>query len=221
MNSAVLNKTYEAPPFCEREILRYVGCKEADNELSNLMELCINEVKNKLTYKVCYCELPLRVDGNICDFKVFRLKSEKLAVNLRGCKRVLLFAATVGVEVDRLIAKYGRIAPSRALIFQAIGAERIEALCNAFCEDIAKERGMGIRPRFSPGYGDLSLAAQKDIFSVLDCSRRIGLSLNSSLLMSPSKSVTAFAGLCDIEENPTKNKCSACDKKDCSFRSIL
>lgn len=221
MNSAVLNKIYAEPSFCEREILRYAGCKGADSELIALVELCIKEVKDKLTYKVCYCELPLKVDGDICDFGVFRLESEKLAVNLRGCERVLLFAATVGIEIDRLIAKYGRISPSKALIFQAIGAERIEALCNAFCEDIVKEKGMVVRPRFSPGYGDLSLTAQKDIFSVLDCSRRIGLSLNSSLLMSPSKSVTAFAGLCDIEEKPTKNKCSTCDKEDCSFRSIL
>jgi len=36
---------------------------------------------------------------------------------------------------------------------------------------------------------------QRDIFAVLDCPRKIGLSLNGSLLMSPSKSVTAIIGI--------------------------
>lgn len=200
MNTVVSVKTYKEPPFCEREILRYAGCKEADNEVSALLKSCVNEVKGKLVYKVCYCELPVTVDGDICDLGAFRLQSEKLAVNLKDCERVILFAATVGVGLDRLIARYGRISPSKALMLQAIGAERIEALCDAFCEDISKEKGFNIRPRFSPGYGDLPLTAQKDIFSVLECSKRIGLSLTDSMLMSPSKSVTAFAGLFDGEK---------------------
>lgn len=195
MNSVVLSKIYPQPPFCEKEILRYAGCKNTDNEISNLLDTCIKEVKDKLTYKVCYRELYVSVTDDICDFTIFSLQSRKLALNLKGCKKVILFAATIGVEIDRLIAKYGHISPSKALMFQAIGAERIEALCNVFCEDIANELNSELMPRFSPGYGDLSLVSQKDIFAVLDCSKRIGLSLNDSLLMSPSKSVTAFVGL--------------------------
>ena len=48
--------------------------------------------------------------------------------------------------------------------------------------------------RFSPGYGDFDIVYQKDIFAILDCPKRIGLTLNSSLMMSPSKSVTAIIG---------------------------
>ena len=79
---------------------------------------------------------------------------------------------------------------------------------------------MCIRDRFSPGYGDLSLALQKDIFAVLDCPRKIGITLNESLLMSPSKSVTAIIGVCD--EKPecadNENKCESCTKQDCAYR---
>ena len=39
------------------------------------------------------------------------------------------------------------------------------------------------------------LRYQKDIFSVLDCQRKIGLTLNDSMLMSPTKSVTAIIGI--------------------------
>ncbi len=78
----------------------------------------------------------------------------------------------------------------------------------------------GQRPRFSPGYGDLTLLAQKDIFAVLDCGKRIGLTLNDSLLMSPSKSVTAFVGI-GGNQKQTQEKCSACQMANCTFRGVL
>ena len=62
---------------------------------------------------------------------------------------------------------------------------------------IKKEKGV-IRPRFSPGYGDLPIEIQKDIFRALDCPRRIGLTLNENLLMSPTKSVSAIIGIVKI-----------------------
>ena len=119
------------------------------------------------------------------------------ALRYAGCREAVLFAATVGVGLDRLIARYGAVAPSRAVMLQAIGAERIEALCDVFCNTLAVEENRALRPRFSPGYGDLPLDTQREIFRVLDCQRKIGLTLNDSLLMSPTKSVTAIVGLCD------------------------
>ena len=193
-------KFYEAPPIRRREILRYAGCAEADAATASLMEYCLTEAADALVYKVCYRELPVTVAGEMCDFGAFSVLSRQLARNLSGCGRVILFAATVGVGIDRLIQKYSRLAPSRALMMQAIGAERIEALCDAFCDDMEKEMGVSLRPRFSPGYGDLPLVVQKDIISLLEAPKRIGLSLNDSLLMSPTKSVTAFAGITNSTE---------------------
>lgn len=62
---------------------------------------------------------------------------------------------------------------------------------------MSKELDVRLKPRFSAGYGDLPLEVQKDIFRVLDCPRKIGLTLNDSLLMSPTKSVTAIVGIED------------------------
>ena len=109
-----------------------------------------------------------------------------------------MFAATVGLELDRLIARHSRLSPARALALQAYGAERIESLCDAFLRNVQSEcasEGITLRPRFSPGYGDLPLSFQRTLFETLDCARKIGLTLNESLLMSPTKSVTAIVGL--------------------------
>ena len=193
--TAIITKIYKAPPISEKEALRYAGCRAADEETLKLLRSCIDESEDKLTYNVCYGEFPVSINGGLHNFGAFSVQSADLAKNLYGCESVLLFAATVGVGIDRLISKYSRISPARSVIIDALGAERIEALCDALCEDFALENKANLKPRFSPGYDDLPLEAQKDIFAVLDCPRKIGLSLNDSLLMSPTKSVTAFAGI--------------------------
>ncbi len=204
----IVVKTYKEPQFCEKEILRYAGCRNEDSDVLELIRSCIDEVREKLSYKVCYSEFNMPIET----------ESKMLLKNLENCSSVIIFAATIGVEIDRLIAKYARISPSRALMMQAVGAERIEALCDEFCRDLENERKVNLTSRFSPGYGDLPIQVQKNIFDILDCSRKIGITLNDSFLMSPSKSVTAFIGIMNIKTKKIENKCSLCEKTDCSFR---
>lgn len=222
MSSAILRKSYAAPPFCKRDILRYAGCRAEESDVAALAESCIEEVRDKLTYRVCYRHFNVVTDGELCNFEdMFTLRSEKLAQSLDTCSEVVLFASTVGVGIDRLIARYGHLSPSRALMLQAVGAERIEALCDSFCADLEREYDCGTRPRFSPGYGDLSLAAQRQLFAVLSPERQIGLTLTDSLLMSPSKSVTAIVGLTAQKEAAVSCKCTLCDKIDCTYRGSI
>lgn len=195
MNLDIKYKSYVIDDFCDKEILRYMGCRELSGETEILLKECKDEVKSKLVYKVCYRKFGVTVTDNTCDFGLFKLCSENLALNLRGCKEAVLFAATIGADIDRIITKYSKISPAKGLIFQAIGAERIEALCDKFCAGIAAEFNTETKLRFSPGYGDLPIEAQRIIFDVLDCNRLLGLYLNQSLAMSPTKSVTAFVGL--------------------------
>ena len=184
----VTTNTYPTPPLSEKEILRYAG--GGGEEVSALLRECLFEIADKLTYKVCRAIVPVGVEKDIVDLGFVRVRSGDLAKNLDGCRSAVIFAATVGIVPDRAIAKYGVTSPAKALMFQAIGAERIEALCDA----VSAEHE-GARPRFSPGYGDLPIEFQKDIFRLLDCPRKIGLTLNESLIMSPSKSVTAIMGI--------------------------
>ena len=192
--SATCVKLYKEPPIIEKEILRYAGIRKADFEMANLIKSCINEARGAISYRVCYCETSVSIHKSLCTFDYFSIESKSLAKNLDGCNSAIIFAATLGIGFDRLITKYSRKSQSRALIFQAIGAERVEALCDAFCSDIVA-LGKSARRRFSVGYGDAPLEAQKDIFRVLDPARNIGLTLGDSLLMSPTKSVTAFIGI--------------------------
>lgn len=220
----IYTKTYNAPMIDYKEILRFSGVRGDAPELEQMLQNCIDELKGKLVYKICYREFPVIYQGGRLNLGFAETKSEALKKNLSGCDKLILFAATVGIELDRLISRYGAVSASKAFLFQAIGAERIESLCDVFNREIAEQnaaKGFAVRPRFSPGYGDFPLEMQKEIFSVLDCPRKIGLSLNESLLMSPSKSVTAIVGIaskkCAAEE---ASGCRNCAKQDCAYRSI-
>lgn len=207
MTNTVLTKTYTGLPWNRKEILRYAGAKGDLSAVDSVLDSCIQEAEGKFTYKVCYREFPVTHTEGRSDLGFMQTVSRDLSRNLQNCDRILLFAATIGIELDRLIAKYSRLSPVKALFFQAIGAERIESLCNAFNSEIndqARKAGSFTRPRFSPGYGDLPLETQKEIFKVLDCPRKIGLSLNESLLMTPSKSVTAIIGMGRAGEKDTE-----------------
>ncbi len=194
MTGNVCTKAYAAPSFERREIFRYLGSRDDSPEVSALVDGCITEVEGALLYKVCYIEADIIRDGDTLCIGNIKTDSRALKKNLDGCERAVIFAATVGISLDRLIARYSSLSPTKAVILDAIGSERIEALCDAFCEDLAAIFGK-LKPRFSPGYGDLPIEAQREIFTLLDCPRRIGLTLNESMLMSPSKSVTAIAGI--------------------------
>ena len=194
--SAVYVKEYTAPPLDRREILRYLRTETAGETLERELNEALKEALPVLSYRLCYAEFALGMAQGEIDLGFARVASRDLAKNLAGCTHVVVFAATLGVGLDRLIARYSNLSPIRALCLQAIGAERIEALCDCFCTDLRYASfGGRVHARFSPGYGDLPLDFQRHIFRVLEPPRRIGLTLNESLLMSPTKSVSALVGI--------------------------
>ncbi len=198
MLGEIFVRSYGAYPFDKGEIRRYAGAPKDFSDLDKLIDECIGEIKEASLGKVCYRELPLIFDGKTLDLSFAKTESRDLAKNLDSCESIVLFGATVGFEIDRLISKYTRVYPLKALVLQAIGAERIERLCDEFSHEIASKKakeGKTCRPRFSPGYGDLPIELQREIFSSLDCQRKIGLTLNASMLMSPTKSVSAIIGV--------------------------
>ena len=196
--ATVFTKIYDAPPIDRKELFRYAGARESLPELEALVDECISEICGKLSFKVCYTELDIAFFEDYIDLGFMKCPSKDLRKNLLGCDKIVLFAATVGIEIDRLVARYSALSPTKALIFNALGTERIESLCDLFCGEIAERYaslGKKTRPRFSAGYGDLKIEAQRDIFDVLSCPSKIGISLGNNLLMSPRKSVTAIIGV--------------------------
>ena len=137
-------------------------------------------------------------------------ESEGLVRNLSGCCGAILLAATVGPACDMLVRRASITSSADAAVYQAAGAAAIEAFLDDYNDKLKasyEAKGLFLRPRFSPGYGDLKLEHQKDWFRLLDITKQIGIELTDSLLMVPTKSVTAIIGI-GIDE--TKTGCSGC-----------
>lgn len=194
MSGTVLSKIYPPPVIDRTKILRFAACPHPNEETLELLEEGFAKLQGKLSYKVCFATYPLFLETDRCCFDGWSVESKDLVRHLSGCSAAVLFAATVGVELDRTIHRYSRLSPSLAVMLQAIGAERIEALCDTFCKEIETERGT-VTERFSPGYGDLPLSTQGEILRRLDAARRIGVTLTDRFMMLPTKSVTAFVGI--------------------------
>ncbi len=188
--------TLDLPEINKKEVCRYIGCRELTADVEKLITEADALLQGKLLGKVCYSEYGIDIDGDNIDLGFAKVKSHLLAKNLEDCRRIVLFAATVGIEVDRLILKYTKIKPSLAVCIQAFGAERVEALCDCFEEMLkAQKPEIKLHTRFSPGYGDLDIDLQTEIFKALDCYKHIGIALNENMLISPTKSVTAIIGI--------------------------
>ena len=176
------------------DVLAYLGMAGASqNVLSHEIDDCINEMLSVITFRACYESYPINICGEHISLGFAEVDSRDLAERLEGCSSVILIAATLGIGVDRLISRYSLTEPSRAVILQAVGAAAIEACLDSVCYELSLKSKT--RERFSCGYGDLELSLQRDIFAALGCEKRIGVTLNESLLMSPSKSVTAIIGV--------------------------
>ncbi len=135
---------------------------------------------------------------------------------------VALFVATIGSGVERLSRRWLRGGGViRGLVADAIGSELAESVAFLCQQDVrawARQRGLDITPRYSPGYCGMSVRQQAPLFARLPA-RAIGVRLSSSFLMTPVKSVSGLigiapAGLVAPEDYP----CSRCDHPDCMQR---
>ena len=226
-----------------REVYRYLGYRGIvpDETVRTAAEECIAQLAREVTPRQVRRLLPLtrtvREDGaERLVIEGIPVDSLALQKNLRGCEEICLMACTLGPGPDRLIRRASVAQMSRAVILQAASAAMIEDLCdlvNARIREEAAERGLRTRPRFSPGYGDLPLELQRGISRILQMPKTIGVGLTDTLLMTPSKSVTAIVGLvrpgaagtadgaggADADPTCTMAGCALCGAREtCAYR---
>ena len=213
------------------EALRYAGVRDeslcGDEVIQNVVK-AVNEVGETSSPKNISIECSLEINGSECNVGGMMVKSNSLAEHLKGCDKVLLFAATLGSGVDTLIRRYSEIKMSYAVELQAAAATLIEYYCdtvNGESENEYAARGYHLRPRFSPGYGDFSIYHQPELIARLNAYKRIGLTVSDGGIMTPMKSVTAVIGLTRQRQSGrtgscASGKCAGCPNVNCEFRKV-
>ncbi len=139
---------------------------------------------------------------------------------LADCAQAVLLACTLGAGFEAMLRGEQARGMAGAALLDACGSAWVEAGCGGAEEEIsARFPGLYRTDRFSPGYGDLPLDLQRDICALLDAPRRLGVQVTDSLLMNPSKTVTAVIGLSEKPQPARVRGCAFCDlRENCQYR---
>lgn len=176
------------------------GLTEMDASQKAKIDAGIALGRSLCSLKTAYlrCDVEKEGTGSVKLKNGIEFKSNTLCEFMRGCKEIVLMASTAGQRVvdarDREMAA-GNAALS--IIIDAAASETADAgldwMQNFINKTLSRE-GMELTRRYSPGYGDFDLSAQKQVFDSL-CLNRLGIGINERHILTPEKSVLAVAGV--------------------------
>ncbi len=214
----------------KNEVLRYLEYKgqNIDSDLYSKIENCINETKEKINPRYTmgvYSISKTNEEGKKIinlDNTNLNFVSKDLFSLLENCEECIIFAATLGLEIDRQIKYNSYLDLTKSIIMDACATTAIEEYCDLIQESIEKsiiEQEKYITNRYSPGYGDLSIEINEDISNLLDARKKIGLTISTSKIMIPRKSVIAIIGVSDIKTIDKIKSCSNCSNiNNCKYK---
>ena len=196
------------------EVLRYLGAKDdPDGAMARAVkdeaDSLLRAVRPRYVYRVFPVERGPA--GVVLQGSGVTMPGDMAALLLAGCHEAALLACTLGAGFEAMLRAAQARDMARAVILDACGSALVEAGCDRAERELkARCPGQYLTDRFSPGYGDLPLAVQDTICTVLDAPKRLGVQVTGSLLMNPTKSVTAVIGLADVPQPARIRGCTYC-----------
>lgn len=198
-------------------VLKYLGYENQtiDKPLDMLIDRCIESVAAFQGHTI-HKTFDLTIDDFIViEGTILKLAGRSIRQILSQASQVVVFAATLGPQMDQMILKAGYRSSVEQMVLDACASARIEELLDEMEAAIPGYK----TPRFSPGYGDLELTVQRDLINVVE-GRRIGITVTDSQLLLPKKSVTGFIGVSDEKMNVTYGFCDDCLKRrSCDYKT--
>ncbi len=208
----------------QKEALRYLGYVGGvpDDNTQQLLNSCEEQVLSVLEPRYLYQIFdtnftPKTISLNGCTLE---LAGYDICNFLTGCEKVVVLCATLSINVDRYIKLTQYTDMAKAVIADSIASVAIEILCDNIAEEI-KEKFPEYHQttRFSPGYGDFPIEMQKELLTVLDAQKKIGITATDDCMLTPKKSVTAVIGLSTNEITENRHGCETCNLRDtCLYR---
>jgi hypothetical protein len=205
------------------EVLRYLGAGEhAPDDLKYQVEEVSQQLSQKIQPRSVWRVFPILRQGTGFFLSQTRitLTGKTASLMLKDYQQAAMLCCTLGSEFDTMLRAAQARDMAHAAILDACGSALVEAGCDKLMETIAlRLKGCYLTDRFSPGYGDLPLTLQPAICSGLETRRQLGVYTNASLLLNPTKSVTAFVGISDKPQPARVRGCGYCNMADtCTMR---
>lgn len=179
-----------------KRTLTYLGFKGDPDEVQlQMVEDAIREAKRYARPQFVYrfIELIKEEDGSYrADAPLCVSYSDLQKLFAKGdCDSLCILVSTLGSATDSKIARLAETDQSKMVLIDAASNALIEEETNAFQKRLGLKEGTF---RFAPGYGDVPLSLQREIFDLMPEISKIGIKLDDSNLMHPMKSMTGLIG---------------------------
>lgn len=216
MNTVIQTARLPLPPSPDfRQAARYLGVHTEDETTRRLLEGCAPALWAAAQPRAAWVCVPAS------DILAWQ-PGQDMEAHLAGCRSVCLLAVTLGSGVDGLLRRLSATDVAKATATDSLASTLIEQVSDELERTLRasfEERKTYLTGRFSPGYGDSGLELQPRVCALLDASRKIGLSVTESLLLTPRKSITALLGVADHPVTGKLAGCAHCTLKGkCSYR---
>jgi hypothetical protein len=196
----------------ESDVLHFLGYPKGRRpaaRLEPLLEQVLHEARKLAAARGAFRRLPVSSAAEI------GLEEEEADGLVLG-----LVTAGGGIE-QRVTELLGRGEDSRALLLDAAGSAAAEEAANRLSVRVVGGRTDGeldVGCRVSPGYGRWPLSAQRALFVRLP-HETLGVSLNTSMMMTPRKSIS-FALWLGAKKAPRSglSGCDTCGLPHCRYR---
>lgn len=215
------------------EVLRYLGYhgQELTPELEGRLDAVVERCLQTARPRACLRQFGIKERGKtadgmpevVLDGCSLKLAGTSMQEHLQGAVAVGVMAVTIGADIERELRRLALVDPLEQVMFDAAATavvERAADAAEARLVSLGAEQNLHANWRFSPGYGDLPLACQVELLASLDATRRLGITLTPSLLMVPTKSVTAVVGYFTEPRHGARPGCGTCNLREwCTIRA--
>jgi hypothetical protein len=149
----------------------------------------------------------------LCD-EPFTIEGSQIRRHLGDAEIAIVMAVTIGSaiedEIDRLFQTKEY---TKGLLMDAAATTATEMIAdqlNNYIDNITVKKGYKTTWRYSPGYGDWPLSQQPAMVRAIHADQ-IGITVTSSCMLVPRKSVTAIIGLKRTDAGPCEpSGCAGC-----------
>jgi len=204
-----------------KEVLRYMRAKDSGEQfLPVIDEVSSYLIKNIIPIKsIGFYDIE-KTDNGVCLIGTgVEFRGNLVTARLKHSSRIALVTATLGIKSENYLASLA------ANMLKSLAADAaMSAMLESYLDDIESEirasqasNGYTVSGRFSAGYGDFSITAQKDIIRLLNAEKLLGVRLKESYMLYPNKSVTAIIGIGKEEVN--SSGCANCNNNSsCGYK---
>ena len=207
----------------EREIMRRQEINKSSRIQPSLNNITRELIKNKdlwLEPALAYNIFPV---AEVRPFDIILQNGQMLHLShatakLKQASEIAILICTIGPLLEKAVDEHFKSGQSmKGFLLDGLGSAAVDSLAGKACDLInsdAVSRGLSSSSPYSPGMHGWSIGNLPDLFRLVPADQ-IGMSLTSSRMISPRKSVAMAIGIGkEMEQRKPEEMCLLCSLRD-------